>query len=78
MSEPSVEPRSAPEAKQCPCGTTRGHQHALPEREYSFFGTLYLLWGGTAVPTRVQFRCVHCGVVFDESTAPSVLKKHVL
>jgi len=29
-------------------------------------GTLYLLWGGTAVPTRVRFRCLQCGEIFDE------------
>ncbi len=50
----------------CKCGTDRTHREgATPEREYTFAGTLYALWGGTSVPSLVNFRCVHCGVVFD-------------
>jgi hypothetical protein len=49
----------------CRCGTDRTCRAATPEREYSFAGACYSLWGGTAVPSRVSFRCVHCGVVFD-------------
>jgi hypothetical protein len=49
----------------CKCGTDRTRREATPEREYTFLGTLYALWGGTSVPSRVNFRCVHCGVVFD-------------
>ncbi len=49
----------------CPCGTDRTAREATPEREYTFLGTLYALWGGTPVPSLVRFRCVHCGVLFD-------------
>jgi hypothetical protein len=49
----------------CKCGTNRTHRAATPERQYTFMGTLYALWGGTSVPSVVEFRCVHCGVVFD-------------
>jgi hypothetical protein len=51
--------------RTCTCGTDRTQRAATPEREYSLLGTLYALWGGTPVPARVDFRCVHCGVVFD-------------
>ena len=49
----------------CPCGTDRNCREATPEREYSFVGAMYALWGGTSIPSRVNFRCVHCGIVFD-------------
>ena len=49
----------------CKCGTNRTHRAATPERQYTFMGTLYALWGGTSVPSIVEFRCVHCGVIFD-------------
>lgn len=52
----------------CACGTDRTRREATPEREYTLGGTIYTLWGGTAVPSRVSFRCVHCGVVFDTRT----------
>jgi hypothetical protein len=49
----------------CKCGTDRTCRAATPEREYTILGTLYALWGGTSIPSVVQFRCVHCQVVFD-------------
>jgi hypothetical protein len=54
-----------PKLPSCKCGTDRTRREATPEREYTFLGTLYALWGGTPIPSRVGFRCVHCGVEFD-------------
>jgi hypothetical protein len=62
----------------CPCGTTRDDTFAQPEREYTFLGTLYLLWGGTSVPKKVNFRCIKCQRVFDSSDAPAVRRKYIL
>jgi hypothetical protein len=62
---------------QCKCGTDRDSKYSYTEREYSFFGTLYLLWGGTSVPTKVIFKCVKCGDVFDSSTSPRICRKYV-
>jgi hypothetical protein len=52
--------------RTCACGTDRTCRAATPERQYTLVGALYALWGGTSVPSRVDFRCVHCGKVFDE------------
>jgi hypothetical protein len=57
--------RIAVSLPSCRCGTDRTCRAATPEREYTFGGALYALWGGTSVPARVHFRCVHCGVVFE-------------
>ncbi len=57
--------RSSPTLPTCPCGVDRTRREATPEREYSFAGALYALWGGTSVPSRINFRCVLCGIVFD-------------
>jgi hypothetical protein len=62
---------------RCKCGTDRNSKYAYTGREYSFFGTLYLLWGGTSVPTKVTFSCVKCGEAFDGSTSPRVCRKYV-
>ncbi|HSY21428.1 MAG TPA: hypothetical protein VK841_04900 [Polyangiaceae bacterium] len=62
----------------CKCGTDRTMRAATPEREYSLWGTMYALWGGTAIPTRVNFRCVHCGVVFDGDSERSTRLAFVL
>ena len=68
---PSVERRRA-----CRCGTTRHDRFAIPEAEYSLLGNLYAAWGGTAIPTRGEFRCVKCNAWFDASTDPEVCRAH--
>jgi len=56
----------------CKCGTTRDSKFAVVEHSYSFLGMLYMIWGGTATPTMIKFRCIKCQRYFDESTALSV------
>lgn len=48
----------------------------MPECDYSFWGDVYAAWGGTAIPTRVKFRCIECAVVFDSTTDPQVRHAH--
>jgi hypothetical protein len=79
MSE-SVEP--APSAAEeelphCKCGTTRDDKHAVAERDYTMFGELYLMWGGTSIPKRVTFKCVLCGQPFEQTTSPSMCRKYI-
>jgi hypothetical protein len=57
--------RTAAILPSCPCGTDRTCREATPEREYTLAGAIYALWGGTSLPSRVNFRCVLCGIVFD-------------
>jgi hypothetical protein len=62
----------------CSCGTDRTRREATPEREYTVLGALYVLWGGTSVPSRVNFRCVHCGVVFDRCSDKPTRLAHII
>jgi hypothetical protein len=62
----------------CRCGTKRTDQHACPELEYTTMGAIYLLWGGTSVPSRVSFRCVKCGEVFDQVTERRFCRAYVV
>lgn len=68
---------AAPEMPRCKCGTDRDSKFRIVTRDYTFMGTLYLLWGGTSVPTKVTFHCVKCGEVFDTSTRPSVCRRYI-
>jgi hypothetical protein len=68
---------SGPARPRCRCGTDRTNGAASPEREYSLAGACYLLWGGTSVPTRVRFRCIFCGNVFDECTDRASLRAYI-
>ena len=62
---------------RCKCGTDRASKFSVCHREYSFLGILYLMWGGTSVPTKVSFQCVKCGRMFDSSTRESVCRKYI-
>ncbi len=75
---PSDLHRPEPSLPTCRCGTTRADRAASPEREYTLSGTFYLLWGGTSVPSRVRFRCIHCGEIFDECTERRICRDYVL
>jgi hypothetical protein len=66
------------ELPHCKCGTNRRSKYSVVNRDYSFTGVLYLLWGGTSIPTKVSFACVKCGAPFDSSTSPRVCKEHVI
>jgi hypothetical protein len=62
----------------CRCGTNRTQPEATPERDYSFLGTVYALWGGTSIPSKVRFRCVHCGEVFDSRSDLATRKAFII
>jgi hypothetical protein len=62
----------------CRCGTDRAQRAASPERDYTMAGAMYLLWGGTSVPSRVRFRCIHCGDIFDECTERAICREYII
>lgn len=68
---------AAQSPRQCKCGTTRNTKFCVNERQYGFWGILYLLWGGTAVPTKVSFRCVKCGSLFDSTTREAECRRYI-
>jgi hypothetical protein len=76
--EMTAERLAAPALRTCKCGTDRTCREATPEREYTLLGTLYALWGGTSVPSRVNFRCVHCGVVFDGASDTATRRAFII
>ncbi len=61
---------------RCKCGTDRRSKFSVVNRDYTFFGTLYLLWGGTSVPSKVTFRCVKCGDVIESTTSQRICRKY--
>jgi hypothetical protein len=62
----------------CRCGTDRTSRAATPERDYSLRGALYAMWGGTSVPSKISFRCVHCGVVFEARSDMATRRAYVI
>jgi hypothetical protein len=62
----------------CRCGTNAESKFCVADRAYSFVRLLYLLWGGTSVPTKVSFRCVKCGETFEALTDPALCRLYIL
>ncbi len=74
---PVVEEDTEEALSSCRCGTNRESKYSVVHREYSFLGTLYLLWGGTSIPSKVSFGCVKCGAIFESTVRPAVCREHV-
>ncbi len=72
---PMTSPQEAPPAV-CRCGHDRNHHLVSPEGSYTFSGWFRLLFGISARPTRIKYRCRRCDQVFDQTTDPDVLGKH--
>lgn len=54
---------------RCRCkATTRDSEDVIVERDYSLWGLLYLIWGGTSTPTQVSWRCPKCADIFEVSS----------
>ena len=77
-------PATTPEADdedelpECKCGTNRTSKFSVVNRDYTFWGLLYLLWGGTSIPSKVSFRCVKCGSLFESTMSRAVCKDNVI
>ena len=78
MSAASADDEEEEVLPQCRCGTNRRSKYSVAERDYSFAGLLYLLWGGTSIPTKVRFTCVKCGKVIESTTSPRICKENVI
>lgn len=61
---------------QCRCGHARNHHMVSAEGEYSFTGWLALMFGISARPVRVVYRCRRCEEIVEATTDPDVLGKH--
>ncbi len=76
-SDPTVPPEDdAEDVPRCKCGTDRLSKFSVVDREYTFLGTLYALWGGTSVPSKVSFRCVKCGAKFESTSTRQICRDY--
>ncbi len=47
-----------------------------PEPEYTFSRWVALMFGISARPVRIKYRCRRCDQIFDETSDPAVLGEH--
>ena len=61
----------------CKCGFDKNHGLIRPECEYSFMGSLLLVFAGAgARPRKVTLICPRCKTVLDVITDPKQLLKY--
>ncbi|MBK8394378.1 MAG: hypothetical protein IPL26_03920 [Leptospiraceae bacterium] len=50
----------------CACGTNRTSVNAEEIRKYTKMSIFLLLFGVSAVPYSLEFKCKKCGLIFDK------------
>lgn len=60
----------------CRCGYNRDHHMVNEEFEHTGVGWFLLLFGISAKPVRIKYRCRRCDQIFDETTDPAILGKN--
>ena len=53
----------------CPCGTDRTPPNAEELRQFTKMSMFLLLFGVSAVPSSLEFKCKKCGQIFDRLNA---------
>jgi DNA-directed RNA polymerase subunit RPC12/RpoP len=60
--------------ERCRCGFRLDHPLVGPRLHFSAPKWVLLCFGATPYPTRVDYVCSRCGVVFDSTKDPKVLE----
>ncbi|MBL8788531.1 MAG: hypothetical protein JNJ59_26790 [Deltaproteobacteria bacterium] len=67
--------QTTPVTIACGCGKKLGDSAIIEEPRYGFFGDLTLLFGVTAAPKRIDYRCVKCGKVVHSASDAQTIKQ---
>jgi hypothetical protein len=60
----------------CGCNKTPQDDSVITEPQYGFLANLTLLFGVTAAPKRIDFRCLDCGKVIGSTDDAAQIKRH--
>ena len=63
-------------AEACGCGVSVEDNSCRPEPRYNGWGVFSLLWGMSARPRSVRFKCWACNRTVFESTDDTLLSRH--
>ena len=59
----------------CGCNRTLEDPSIVSEPNYGFFANLTLLFGVTAAPRRIDYRCLKCGKIVAVDDDPQALQR---
>lgn len=60
----------------CGCNKTVEDESVITEPQYGFFANLTLLFGVTAAPKRIDYRCLQCGKVIASTEDAAQIRLH--
>jgi len=64
-----------PVTVECGCNKTLEDEAVITEPVYGFLANLTLLFGVTAAPRRVDFRCLACGKTVASASDPETIRR---
>jgi len=67
--------KPTPVTVECGCLKTFEDEAVISEPAYGFFANLTLLFGITAAPRRVDFRCLTCGKTIGSVDDPETIRR---
>lgn len=67
--------RATPVTVDCGCNKTLDDETVISEPSYGFFANLTLLFGVTAAPRRIDFRCLTCGKTIASADDPETIRR---
>lgn len=80
MSDPQAKARPAaeptPVTRACGCNATIESPTVVADPRYTLMGTLTLIWGVTAQPKAIDFRCTKCGKTIHTARDAQTLRAH--
>jgi len=76
-SRPRPEPEPTPITQACGCNFTIASPQVVAEPRYSAMGTLTLVWGVTARPKAIDFRCTKCGKTIHTARDEQTIRRHM-
>lgn len=79
MSEKSETSKAQPTpvTVACGCNLTIDSPEVVPDPRYTLMGTLTLIWGVTARPKAIDFRCSRCGKNIHTARDEKTIREHI-
>lgn len=79
MSDESSEPEAQPTPVTiaCGCNYTCQSPEIVPEPRYTLMGTLTLIWGVTARPKAIDYRCAKCGKTIHSARDEKTIREFI-
>jgi len=74
---PERKAEPTPVTTACGCNLTIWSPEVVAEPRFTVMGTLTLIWGVTARPKAIDFRCTRCGKTIHTARDEKTIREHI-